>query len=122
MLMKNLLRVEEMFMLALAIYLNTMLPFPGWYFWAWFLAPDIGFAGYAINNRIGAVTYNICHHKGIALFLYLAGAWFDSPSLQLGGLVLFGHSSFDRIAGYGLKYYDNFRNTHLGRIGENHPE
>jgi len=30
---------------------------------------------------------------------------------------LFGHSSFDRVMGYGLKHEDAFQNTHLGRIG-----
>ncbi|MBV6397568.1 MAG: hypothetical protein HFACDABA_03182 [Anaerolineales bacterium] len=30
---------------------------------------------------------------------------------------LFGHSSFDRVLGYGLKHEDAFQNTHLGRIG-----
>ena len=30
---------------------------------------------------------------------------------------LYGHSSFDRVLGYGLKHEDAFQNTHLGRIG-----
>ena len=30
---------------------------------------------------------------------------------------LFGHSSFDRVMGYGLKHEDSFQNTHLGGIG-----
>jgi len=30
---------------------------------------------------------------------------------------LLGHSSFDRVFGYGLKHEDAFQNTHLGRIG-----
>ena len=33
--------------------------------------------------------------------------------------ILFGHSSFDRVLGYGLKHEDAFQNTHLGRIGRN---
>ncbi|MFN8388163.1 MAG: DUF4260 family protein [Anaerolineales bacterium] len=28
-----------------------------------------------------------------------------------------GHSSFDRVLGYGLKHEEAFQNTHLGRIG-----
>ena len=27
------------------------------------------------------------------------------------------HASFDRVFGYGLKYEDAFRHTHLGMIG-----
>ena len=36
----------------------------------------------------------------------------DTPSEFLRG-----HSSFDRVLGYGLKHEDAFQNTHLGRIG-----
>lgn len=116
--MKNLLRLEEAMMLLLAIYLSTYLPFPGWMFWAFFLAPDVGFIGYAVNARIGAITYNLLHHKGVALALYMTGLLADIPALQFVGLVMFGHSSFDRMLGYGLKYSDSFHNTHLGRIGK----
>lgn len=35
----------------------------------------------------------------------------------LAGTVLLGHSAFDRLLGYGLKYGTGFGNTHLGRVG-----
>jgi hypothetical protein len=35
------------------------------------------------------------------------------------GLIFLAHSSFDRAAGYGLKYFDGFNHTHLGYIGKN---
>lgn len=116
--MKNLLRIEEAFMLGLAIYLNFLLPFAGWVFWALFFLPDIGMLGYLVNTKIGAITYNLLHHKGIAIAVYLAGYFLSIPEVTLAGVVLFGHSSFDRIFGYGLKYSDNFKNTHLGWIGK----
>jgi hypothetical protein len=40
------------------------------------------------------------------------------PWLMLAGTILLGHSSLDRVFGYGLKYPDAFQNTHLGRIGK----
>lgn len=116
--MKNILRMEEAAMFGLAIYLNSFLPFQGWVFWAWFLAPDLGMLGYLINTRVGAFTYNVLHHKGLAILIYFAGFFFTIHELTLAGVVLFGHSSFDRIVGYGLKYADNFKNTHLGWIGK----
>lgn len=116
--MKNTIKLEEAAMLLLSIYLfYTQLHFSGWVFWALFLLPDIGMLGYAVNTRAGAVTYNLFHHKGIALLIYIAGVSMSSEALQLAGLVLFGHSSFDRMLGYGLKYDDDFSNTHLGKIG-----
>jgi hypothetical protein len=38
--------------------------------------------------------------------------------LQLTGVILFGHSSMDRMMRYGLKYFTGFRFTHLGKIGK----
>jgi hypothetical protein len=74
--------------------------------------------GYLVNTRVGAITYNLFHHKGIAIVFYLLGVFLTIPELTLVGVVLFGHSSFDRVLGYGLKYSDNFKNTHLGWIGK----
>jgi hypothetical protein len=116
--MKNILRLEEAAMLGLAIYLNSFLPFEGWVFWAWFLTPDLGMLGYLINTKVGAITYNLLHHKGIAIALYLAGYFLIIHELTFAGVVLLGHSSFDRVFGYGLKYIDSFKNTHLGMIGK----
>ncbi len=115
--MKHILKIEEAAMLGLAIYLNSYLPFAGWVFWAWFLAPDIGMLGYLVNTKVGALTYNLLHHKGVAIACYLAGYFLVIHELTLAGVVLFGHSSFDRIVGYGLKFSDNFKHTHLGWIG-----
>lgn len=116
--MKYLLKIEELAMLGLAIYLNSFLPFPTWVFWAFFLAPDIGMLGYLVNPKIGAFTYNLFHHKGVAIACYFAGYFLIIHELTLVGVILFGHSSFDRILGYGLKFSDDFKHTHLGMIGK----
>lgn len=116
--MKNLIKAEEALMLALAVYLNQQLSMAGWWFWALFLAPDIGMVGYLINPRAGAFTYNLFHHKGVAVAFYLGGLFLQNEVLQFTGLLLFGHSSFDRMLGYGLKFNDSFQHTHLGMIGK----
>ena len=72
--------------------------------------------GYLINTRIGAVAYNLFHHKGIALLLAALGYYFQNEMLLAVGLLLFAHASFDRIWGYGLKYPDSFKHTHLGSL------
>ena len=111
------LRLEELTMFALSIFLFYQLPISPWWYWGLFLAPDIGMIGYVINTQAGAVTYNLTHHKGLAVGIWLAGLYFGNINLQFAGLLLFGHSSFDRMLGYGLKYQDSFKNTHLGMIG-----
>ena len=115
--MKNLLRLEEFFLLVLALFLFSELDY-GWGWYALlFLAPDLSMVGYLANPRLGAWTYNLVHHKGLAVTLYILGAVFLIPWLRFAGTLLLGHSSFDRVFGYGLKHEDAFQNTHLGRIG-----
>lgn len=115
--MKTSLKVEEFGMFLLSIFLFSQLDYSWWLYLALFFLPDIGMLGYLINTKIGADLYNLFHHKGIAILILIAGYTVDVPAMQLAGVVLFGHSSFDRMVGYGLKYPNDFKNTHLGRIG-----
>jgi hypothetical protein len=88
-------------------------------FIAFILLPDISMVGYALNPRAGAFSYNFFHHKGVAVAIGLIGFNLDSLWLEFTGLILFAHASMDRMLGYGLKYEQGFRYTHLGEIG--HP-
>jgi hypothetical protein len=85
--------------------------------WLWpilFLAPDLGMLGYVAGPSTGALTYNLLHHKAVAVILMGIGFWLSVPVMLLMGLLIYAHSSFDRVLGYGLKYPDAFRHTHLG--------
>ena len=117
--MKNLIRLEEACMLLLSIYLFSQLRIAWWWFPVLLLSPDISMIGYLLGNKYGAVCYNIFHHKGLAILVYIAGLYFQNENLELAGLILFGHSSLDRMMGYGLKYSEGFKFTHLGVIGKN---
>jgi hypothetical protein len=120
--MKNLLKVEELLMLVLSVVVYQSMGWDWYWYWVWFLVPDVGMLGYLFNTRIGAFTYNLTHHKAVAIAIGLAGFFFQNPLLFFTGNLLFGHSAFDRIAGYGLKYPDSFNNTHLGLIGKSASE
>ena len=116
--MKNLIKIEEFFLFGLSLFLFSRLDY-GWGWYALlFLAPDLSMLGYLANSRVGAWTYNLIHHKGLAVLLYVLGYLFSTPWLMFAGTILLGHSSLDRVFGYGLKYPDAFQNTHLGRIGK----
>jgi hypothetical protein len=115
--MKNLLKIEEAFMFGLTIFLFSQLDYAWWWYLVLILTPDLSMLGYLVNTRVGAVTYNFIHHKALAITIYVVGIILLSQPLQLAGLILFGHSSMDRMLGYGLKYSDSFHNTHLGVIG-----
>jgi hypothetical protein len=116
--MKTILKLEEIAALSLAFYLFLGLEYAWWWFFVLLLAPDLSMIGYLAGPKIGALAYNMSHHKGVAILVYIVGAYFNNQLLQLIGLILFGHSSMDRALGYGLKYPDSFQNTHLGMIGK----
>ncbi len=115
--MNGLLKTEEILMFALGIYMYSLLDFAWWWFLLLILAPDLGMIGYVFGSKIGAFTYNLTHHKGLAIALYLFGSYLSLPLWQLAGTILFSHSAMDRIFGYGLKYDKGFKFTHLGEIG-----
>lgn len=117
--MKHLLKIEEAAQLAAAIAGLCLLPFEfDWYVWViLFLAPDMSLVGYLGGSKAGAFTYNLVHHKGSGIALLLGGLYAAEPVAYLIGLLLFAHSAFDRMLGYGLKYPDAFRHTHLGSMG-----
>lgn len=116
--MKTAIKLEEAAMLLLGIFGFSLLNYEWWWFLVLFLAPDLGMIGYAFGNKPGAFLYNLCHHKGIAILLFFTGSFFAIPILQLLGIILFSHASFDRMLGYGLKYEKGFKYTHLGIIGK----
>lgn len=116
--MKNTIKIEELMMFIVSIVFFNELSFSWWWYLVLFLLPDISFIGYAVSTKFGAYCYNFAHHKGIAIALCLFGIYLKNEQLQLAGIILFGHSSFDRVFGYGLKYSDSFGNTHLGKIGK----
>ena len=106
--------MEEAAMFGLSIYLFSQTDFAWWWYLALILAPDIGMLGYVAGNKTGTFTYNLFHHKAIAVAVLCLGWYFSNEWIELAGIILFGHSSMDRIIGYGLKYTDSFHHTHLG--------
>ncbi len=112
--MKTVIKLEELGLFVLGIYLFSQLDYQWWWFLVWILAPDFSMLGYAINAKVGAFLYNVFHHRGIAVLVYVLGCYLKLESIQLAGVILFSHASMDRIFGYGLKYETGFKYTHLG--------
>lgn len=116
--MKTILQLEELTMAIVAIYFLHLhdLGISAWIWVILFFSPDIGMVGYLFGNSVGAITYNLFHHKGIALAFACFGYFFGNEILLAVGILLFAHSSFDRVLGYGLKYFSGFKDTHLGNL------
>lgn len=119
--MKQVLQLEELAQTGLGIAVLYYQPIHiSWWLWVMlFLSPDISMLGYAINKRVGAIAYNLFHHKGLAVTIAATGFYIHQPVIMLAGIFLFAHSSFDRVMGYGLKYGDDFKHTPLGWMGKN---
>jgi hypothetical protein len=89
--MKLLLRTEEIMLFFLGTYLFTQLPYAWWWFPLLLLTPDLGMFGYLAGDKTGARIYNLTHHRGLAVGLYLFGIFLSLPLLQLSGLIIFSH-------------------------------
>ena len=101
--MKTLVKLEQVALVFLSIYLFFALDYTWWLFPVLFFVPDLSMIGYLINPKVGASTYNFIHHKALSVSLYLLGSLIRLPALQLTGLVMFGHSSLDRALGFELQ-------------------
>ena len=116
--MKAILKIEELAQFIAGILIFNTLDYSWWVFLALLLTPDIGMLGYVINAKLGAFIYNVFHHKAIGIGLIAMGYFYWGEPVMLVGVILFSHAAFDRIFGYGLKYNDHFKQTHLGAIGK----
>lgn len=116
--LKLLLILEELVIfIGSVILFGLTTSYSWWMFALLFFLPDISFVAYLINTKVGSWIYNLLHHKGIMIILILAGYFAEIQLLLAIGIVFLGHSAFDRLFGYGLKFPDDFKHTHLGRIG-----
>jgi Domain of unknown function (DUF4260) len=116
--MRTILKLEEFTMFAISVYALYLLKAEWWCYILILIAPDISMIGYLGGNKTGAIIYNLFHHKGIAIAIYITGILWHNEILQIISIILFGHSSLDRMFGYGLKLNEGFKYTHLGTIGK----
>jgi hypothetical protein len=117
--MRNTLKLEEIGLLIIVCFIYfEHFQGSGVLFASLFFAPDLAFIAIAINKKTATVAYNAAHHKGLISLLMLTGYLISNETLILIGLIFMAHSCFDRVIGYGLKYFDSFDHTHLGWMGK----
>jgi hypothetical protein len=111
-----LLRLEGLVLFAAAIALYVREDYSILLLIVLFLGPDLSFAGLAGGPRLGAIAYDTAHtYIGPILLTSssLITEW--TAGVQLG-LIWLAHIGVDRALGYGLRYPDAFRDTHLQRV------
>ena len=115
---KILLRLE-----GLALFIGMTLLYDLWdgSWWIYlilFLAPDISFAGYLAGPKVGAIAYNAAHSYLAPSALMTVGFATASPLTLSIAMIWLAHIGVDRALGFGLKYFEGFSFTHLGRTGK----
>ncbi|SET18837.1 protein of unknown function [Salinibacillus kushneri] len=113
---KILLHTEGFAVLALSVYFYEYSQFSWVLFFILLLAPDISMLGYLLNNKVGAILYNLFHTYSLSIGFIICGIVLFNSTLLAIGLIWSAHIGMDRMIGYGLKYPAEFKDTHLNRV------
>ncbi len=116
MLPRVLLRAEGVVLLVGAAVVYVDADYNLWLALILFLAPDLALLGYLAGPRIGSYAYDAVHTTAVPVALGAAaflGDW--TLGIEIA-LIWLAHIGMDRAIGYGLKYADAPKPTHLQRV------
>jgi hypothetical protein len=112
--MKRLLKWEDISQLLLFFFIYKMIfKFSILDLFIFISLPDSSALAYLINERVGAKVYNILHHLSLPSILLIIGLSLHIQLIIMAALILFIHIYMDRTFGFGLKFNDSFKHTHL---------
>jgi hypothetical protein len=115
-----LLRAEALLVLAASVFAYRSAAHGTWLVFALFcLAPDLSLLGYLAKTHTGpaAALYNAVHSYATPLIRGAVGWKIASSPLEQAALIWIAHIAFDRTLGFGLKFPQAFKPTHLQRAG-----
>jgi hypothetical protein len=113
---RTIIRIEGLlfFILGLVVYLqlggNIL------FFVLFLLAPDISMIGYRKNAKVGSQVYNLVHNYAAGIIIFALGLVVGNNLIGFAGLIIFAHVGMDHAFGFGLKYPEGFKKTHLQEI------
>jgi Domain of unknown function (DUF4260) len=113
---KILLHIEGFAVLVLSLYFYGYSHFSWLLFFILLLTPDISMLGYLLNNKVGAMVYNLFHTYSLSIGLVIYGLILSNETVLAIGIIWSAHIGMDRMIGYGLKYSTEFKDTHLNRV------
>lgn len=117
--MKSIVSLEYMAAaVVVAAFYVVVAQFEWWWLIILFPLFDISTVGYLINNRTGALIYNLGHSLIGPALLTIAYIVTDYRVLLFITLLWLFHILADRAFGFGLKHTKSFHHTHLGPIGK----
>jgi hypothetical protein len=112
------LRLEGLVIFSLAIAAFNMLGGNWWIFALLILAPDLSMLAWFAGPKTGARIYNLVHTYTLPAALGAVAFALGAMWLVPIALIWVAHIGLDRAIGYGLKYPESFRHTHLGVMGK----
>lgn len=102
------------FLMTFIIYIH--LDFSILLFFLLLFLPDLSMLGYLVNSNIGAKFYNLAHHLSLPTVIITLSILLNSTTYLTLSIIWIAHIFLDRALGYGLKYQNSFRETHLQKI------
>jgi hypothetical protein len=114
---RNILRLEGLAAATLSAVLYARTGASWWLFAALWLTPDLSMVGYLYRPCWGARIYNAIHSYLAPATLALMALLLRSDALLPFALIWINHIGVDRLLGYGLKYSEGFKFTHLSKLG-----
>jgi len=113
------LRIECLLVLFITMYAFYELGGNWLVFAVVLIGVDLSLLGYAVNNHVGGLLYNMGHSYILPRIILLVSLFGDFHGLLLFALAWNAHISLDRALGFGLKH-ESFHLTHLGPISKSH--
>ena len=113
---KKWVHLEGLIIFMSMIYIYYEFDYNWWIFILFLLTPDIAMFAYIINNRIGAIIYNLVHTYTISIPFLIFGIMMNNNLIIMVGIIWSAHNGIDRLFGYGLKYTTAFQHTHLQKL------
>ena len=85
------MHLEGFAVLSISIYLYGYNQFSWILFFVLLFSPDLSMLGYIVNNRIGAIIYNLFHTYFIAILDIICGLLIDNQVVLAIGLIWSAH-------------------------------
>lgn len=117
------LRLEALLVLLVTVIVYAELHGNWLLFAVLFLVPDLSLLGYLIedNGRLAAMLYNVVHCYAVPLAVGLVAWKLHSVLCERIAVIWIAHIALDRLVGFGLKYAQAPRPTHMQAVSYYRP-
>jgi hypothetical protein len=113
-----LLRSEALFALLISLFCYSGLHGSWLLFVVFLLVPDLSLLGYLVkgNGRLAAALYNGVHTYVLPLAAGLIAWKLRSVLCERLAVIWIAHIALDQLLGFGLKYPQGFKPTHIQSV------